>query len=308
MNNSNYIPGLVSVILPAYNASNYIREAIESILNQTYNNFELIIINDGSTDNTLRIINTYDDSRIKLINNERNKGLIYSLNRGIDVSRGEFIARMDADDISHPFRFAKQIKVMNQNSDIVVCGTYINYFGASKGRFSRCHPNQHNEDIKKSLLVRCAFAHPTVMIRASILKKNGIKYDENFRSCEDYKLWIDLASYGNFINIPIPLLNYRVSNNQISSQYRTEQLQNTFKCQDLCFYNEFGFYINPSGVTLHEIKKLRDLSRDNEYVLPYLYQRLNRIGIKEILYYLFSLDWIKIDTVENIKLLYRILH
>lgn len=308
MNNSNYIPGLVSVILPAYNASNYIREAIESILNQTYNNFELIIINDGSTDNTPRIINTYDDSRIKLINNEGNKGLIYSLNRGIDVSRGEYIARMDADDISHPFRFAKQIKVMNQNSDIVVCGTYINYFGASKGRFSRCHPKQHNEDIKKSLLIRSAFAHPTVMIRASILKKYGIRYDENFKSCEDYKLWIDLASYGTFINIPVPLLNYRVSNNQISSKYRKEQLQNTLQCQDLSFYNEFGFYINTSGLTLHEIRKLRDLSKDNEYVLPYLYQRLNRIGIKEILYFLFSLDWIKMDKVENVKLLYRILH
>lgn len=308
MHTLNYIPGLVSVILPAYNASNYIREAIESILNQTYNNFELIIINDGSTDNTVQIIGTYKDSRIKLINNGENKGLIYSLNRGVELASGEYIARMDADDISLPHRFEKQIEVMNQNSEIAVCGTYINYFGGSNGRFSRCQPKLQDEEIKKSLLIRSAFAHPTVMMRATILKKNGLKYDEKFRSCEDYKLWIDMATYGSFINIPIPLLKYRVSNSQISTQHRNEQLNNTLICQDICFFKEFGFHIDPSGLTLRKLKQLRHLSKKNKYVLAYLYQRLNKIKIIDILYYLLSFDWIKMEKVENIKFIYRFLH
>lgn len=298
-------PELISVILPAYNASDYIKEAIKSILNQTYINFELIIINDGSTDNTLEIIRAFNDSRIKVINNDINKGIIYCLNRGIEESGGEYIARMDADDISLPQRFEKQIEVMKQNPEIVVCGTYINYFGTSKGRFSRSQPKCDNDEIKKSLLIRSAFAHPTVMIRSSILKKNGLKYDEAFRSCEDYKLWIDIANYGTFFNIPQPLLNYRISMNQVSSKYRKEQSRNTRECQDISFFNEFGFHVDSSILTIKKLNQLRYLSRKNKYVLAYLYQRLNKIKLADFLYYVFSFDWLKIEKVDNINFLYK---
>ena len=118
----------ISVVMPAYNAENYIREAIDSILAQTFRDFEFLIIDDGSTDHTVEIIRSYSDSRIRLYQNERNMGVAATLNRGLDLARGEYIARMDADDISLPERFAKQAAYMDAHPDVAVCGSNIILF------------------------------------------------------------------------------------------------------------------------------------------------------------------------------------
>lgn len=116
---------LISVVLPAYNVQDTIGESIDSILSQTFTDFELIIINDGSQDNTEEVIHAYSDKRIRYYRNEKNEGLIYTLNRGLDLAQGKYIARMDADDVSLPTRFEKQVKVMEESPNIVVCGTQI---------------------------------------------------------------------------------------------------------------------------------------------------------------------------------------
>ena len=200
---------VVSVVMSVYNAEKYLDAAIRSILEQTYNNFEFIIINDGSNDRSLEIIKKYknEDDRIVLISRE-NRGLISSLNEGIAKARGEYIVRMDADDISLPFRIEKQLQVMEHEKDIVVCGSWINIFGENTNeKVARYF--EYDKQIKANLLVSCCFAHPSVMIRKDAFTNNNILYDERFKNAEDYYLWTQLAKVGKFYNIPEILLKYR---------------------------------------------------------------------------------------------------
>ncbi|WP_103599759.1 glycosyltransferase family 2 protein [Campylobacter concisus] len=198
---------VVSVVMSVYNAEKYLDDAIQSILKQTYKNFEFVIINDGSNDRSLEIIKKYknEDDHIILISRE-NRGLISSLNEGIAKARGEYIARMDADDISLPFRIEKQLQVMEHDKNIVVCGSWINIFGENiNEKVARYF--EHDKQIKANLLVSCCFAHPSVMIRKDALTNNNILYDERFKNAEDYYLWTQLAKVGKFYNIPEILLN-----------------------------------------------------------------------------------------------------
>jgi glycosyltransferase involved in cell wall biosynthesis len=207
---------LISVVMSVYNAEQYLDEAILSILNQTYSNFEFIIINDGSTDNSLKIIEKYidNDKRIILISRE-NKGLIYSLNEGIDRAKGKYIARMDADDISLKNRFKEQINFMEKHSEIGACGTWIEIFGSNrKPKIWKLAIN--SEMLYTGLLFSVPMAHPSSMIRKSILTKYKLQYNKNFKNAEDYKLWIDMSQYTKYANIPKVLFRYRYLHTSIS--------------------------------------------------------------------------------------------
>ena len=208
---------LISVILPAYNVQDTIGESIDSILSQTFTDFELIIINDGSQDNTEEVILAYSDKRIRYYQNEQNKGLIYTLNRGLDLAQGKYIARMDADDVSLPTRFEKQVKVMEENSNIVVCGTLIEPFGVKGTEKIEMLLLEKSDDIKDCLFLRSCFAHPTVMIRKKVLVDNNVRYNLDYPYAEDYRMWIDLSFLGDFYNIQEPLLRYRLSEGQVLS-------------------------------------------------------------------------------------------
>ncbi len=200
---------LISIIMPVYNAELYLDDAIQSILNQTYCNFEFIIINDGSTDKSLELINKYQkvDNRICLVTRE-NRGLIASLNEGIKISRGKYIARMDADDISLKNRLSLQIKLI-EDKDLDICGCH--YFVIDKDdRYVRTKIVGINEnDILMKLTASVPFAHGSVMMRRELLDKNT--YGESkFKSVEDYSLWIDM--YNNnarFGNVDEFLFKYR---------------------------------------------------------------------------------------------------
>lgn len=200
---------LISVILPVYNAEKFIKDAIDSILNQTYKNFELIIINDGSTDNSESIILGYDDKRIIYVKNERNIKLINTLNKGIKLAKGDFIARMDADDISLPNRFEEQINIFKNFKNVGVCGSNIKIFSNNTNKSYLHKFPISNINIKSSILTINPFAHPSVMIRKSILDEYDIKYNNCFYRVEDWGLWISLIDKCDFYNVSKPLLLYR---------------------------------------------------------------------------------------------------
>jgi glycosyltransferase involved in cell wall biosynthesis len=203
--------------MSVYNAEKYLNEAIQSILTQTYTNFEFIIINDGSTDGSLEIIQEYmnKDERIVVISRE-NKGLPYSLNEGIDIAKGKYIARMDADDISLPTRFKEQVEFMENNLDIGVCGSWIKVFGENVKTSTTKRPSEHNE-LKTRLLFSVCFAHPTVMIRKDILVSNNLKYNLEYVNSQDYELWNRISEVTKMTNIQKVLLKYRISSNSITS-------------------------------------------------------------------------------------------
>ncbi len=205
---------IVSVLMPVYNGEKYLAEAIESVLNQTFTDFEFIIINDGSTDNSEQIIKRYSDTRIQYFNNEGNKGLIYSLNKGISFSKGKYIARMDADDISLPKRFEKQVLFLESHKEIGICGASayrINSDGNKIGLVGRiCNP----EVLKASLLFSNPFIHPLIMMERNLIINN--LYDSSFQHIEDYELWVRLLEKSKGANLPDYLLLYRWHDNNIS--------------------------------------------------------------------------------------------
>jgi glycosyltransferase involved in cell wall biosynthesis len=205
----------ISIILPIYNAQYYLNDAIYSIINQTFINFELLAINDGSTDSSIIILNSFQDKRIRILNNNSNLGLIYSLNRGIHEAKGQYIARMDADDIAHPKRLEKQLNYLYQHPDTIVVGTNMELIDESgKSIGLRKYP-EHHSDIVATLINHCPFSHPSVMFKKSAVLEVG-GYREAFKACEDYDLWLRLRDKGQFANIQENLLQYRIHSGQVT--------------------------------------------------------------------------------------------
>lgn len=206
----------ISVILPVFNAQTYLRESIESILSQSFTNFELIIINDGSTDQSLEIIQSYTDERIKLIN-QANAGLPISLNRAIAVAKGQYLARQDADDISLPSRLAEQAAYLDEHPACALLGSWANILvDNSPTDRALQHPHLNGDIALKILFFNC-FVHSSVMIRKSALEKSGLYPEEREKfPPEDYDLWLRISRSFEVANIPKALLQYRELPNSIS--------------------------------------------------------------------------------------------
>ncbi|MDP2385902.1 MAG: glycosyltransferase [Bacteroidota bacterium] len=207
MDNQKEILPLISVILPVYNSEAYIRESIESILNQTYSNFEFLILNDGSKDKSEEIILSYGDPRIKYYKHP-NCGLAGTLNRGIELSKGDFIARQDQDDISLPQRFEKQLNFLVTNPDVVMVGTRASVF-IDGGKVIKYHDHATDSAVLKfDLMFNNPFVHSSVMFKKSVLEKTGnYTVDRNF--FEDYNLWSKMAWHGKLVNLKDVLVEYR---------------------------------------------------------------------------------------------------
>lgn len=206
---------LISVILPVFNAERFLRQAVDSVLNQNFKNFELIIINDGSSDASEDIIRSYLDDRIVIINNEVNLGLIKSLNKGVEIAKGKYIARMDADDVCMPMRLKKQYDFLERNNSVDICGTWaylIDRYGIRNGRIK----NPCGQALISCLLFfTCPILHPSVMGRSDIFRK--FKYDEKAVHIEDFELWNRMSRSGvGFDNIPEFLMEYRWHDTNIS--------------------------------------------------------------------------------------------
>lgn len=203
---------MISVILPVYNGERFIREAVESVLQQTFTDFELIIIDDGSTDQTAAILETFDDPRIVSLKNERNEGLPTALNKGIHAARGEWIARMDADDLSLPERFACQMEFLHEHPEVGVLGTAMLQMDAhGKGIAVVEQPATHDELCQK-MLADTAMNHATVMMRRTLLVDG---YDPASEHAEDTELWSRLIFTTRFANLPDVLYRRRLHNASI---------------------------------------------------------------------------------------------
>jgi glycosyltransferase involved in cell wall biosynthesis len=261
---------IISVIMPVYNGEKYLVEAIDSILNQTFTDFEFIILNDCSTDKTEEIIFSYNDSRIRYYKNEKNLRIVKTLNRGIALSRGIYIARMDGDDISEIDRFEKQISFMNLNSDVVLCGGGYSAINADID----FKPILEHNQLVLELTNSCAFAHPTVFIRKEILEKYDIKYECEFESAEDFRLWTQLCKYGKVANLPDKLIKYRIHLGQITKTSSKTQFQKSNKV-----ILDFIYYLSNQNINYRyfNLKILNNLSE------AFLYESIEKEINKNII-------------------------
>ena len=205
---------LVTVLLPVFNAEKYLQDALESILQQTYKNITILAIDDGSTDKSLEILRAANnkDSRLIIITRE-NRGLVSTLNEGLVLAEGEFIARMDADDISLPTRIEKQVALMQQHSDIGVCGCHYSLMGESN---QKIYVQTKHEYIAAQLLFGVPLAHPSAMLRKSLLDEKGIQYNPEFQRAQDYELWSRMVKYTKFASVDEILFYYRIHQSQAS--------------------------------------------------------------------------------------------
>jgi glycosyltransferase involved in cell wall biosynthesis len=251
----------ITVILPVYNCELYVQTAVESILNQSYTDFELLIIDDASTDTTVSVLKKFDDSRIQLIQKPVNSGYTNSLNSGLKLAKGEYIARMDGDDISMLERFAKQIAYLETHPEVVVCGTTYKIVDNDK----QITLPEHHEAIKIGLLWGNCILHPSVMIRKKVVDDFSIQYDTSKEPAEDYDMWVRLLSMGKLHNLQEVLLEYRVYGNQVSRKRAEEQKKNDIatKFQLLQYLevqwndSEFEFLERQFGKT--EVVSFKDL-------------------------------------------------
>ena len=228
---SNTIQPKISIVMSVYNGSFYLRESIESILNQTFVDFEFIIINDCSTDNSWEVMNKYAerDLRIILINNPANIGLTKSLNKGLKIAGGEYIARQDADDISLPDRLKIQANFLDFHPEVGVLGSNAKAIDEQGQYLGACPiPIEHentieHESLQAYLLVNNCLYHSSLIARRSLIQKIG-GYDEELRYAQDYKLWWDLGQLSRLASLPDNLILVRKSDNNITTKNRLEQL------------------------------------------------------------------------------------
>lgn len=232
----------ISVVMPVYNAEKYLNEAIDSVLNQTYSSFELIILNDKSTDSSKAIIESYlaKDSRIVFIDKETNVGPANLRNEGFDLARGTYIALLDADDIAKPTRFEKQIAILKNNPEIGVCGTWFTTFGDKEKSKVIQHPEKHNQ-IKVNFLIDCTIGNSTAFFRKNIL--GNIRYDKEYVPVEDYHLWSRLIVKTQFYIIQESLVDYRIHDSNIS-QTKIDNVKRSNRRIKIGLLKQFGIEEN----------------------------------------------------------------
>ena len=207
----------ITVLMSVYNGERYLREAIESILNQTYKDFEFVIYDDSSTDNTPEIIESYSDSRIVYRRNSVNQGLTRNLADGVSRSAADYIARMDADDIAYPERLERQLEWMEHHPEVTVLGSPVTFFKDTLGDLGIAKQPLDDVTIKAMLFISFTLMHPSIMIRREELVKQGLNYNPEYRCSQDHALYLDCIRKGlKFANTEEPLLHMRAHGGSIS--------------------------------------------------------------------------------------------
>ena len=277
---------LISVLMPVYNTKEeYLHASIESILNQTFTDFELIIVNDGSTNNAEEVVLSYKDDRIKYFKQE-NQGIVGALNNAWSKASGKYIARMDSDDIAYPERFAKQIKFLEENPEYSLVGSWAKIIPSN-------NVIKLPQDIKiMDLLADCMFIHPSIMFNKADFEKFNLQYETGFEYAEDYCMYARAVKYLKMTNLQEVLLDYRVYPENSSSKNRDVRIKSSFKVQDLILEN------------LSNDKELQ------ERILDIAYRKKNKVGrLQEKIFSIKNLykNWTKykLITVLGIGILFN---
>ena len=269
----------VTVLMPVYNAEAYLREAIDSILSQTFTDFEFLIIDDGSTDSSADIIRSYDNPRIRFIQNDRNLKLTTTLNKGLDLAHGEYVARMDADDISLPERLAKQVAFMDTHPAVGIVGVWAKAFGEAS--FLIPHPADA-EVCRTKLLFDSCLVHPAVLLRSSFFDTHKLRY-RDFPGMEDYELWQRTACLFPLTNIPDYLFRYRVTKGSIFHGGNYSTREQTYRLIDQVSLLYLGIEPTDSELDIHNFLRRPEGSRtaEAEAWLQKLEQSNRKIGYYE---------------------------
>lgn len=218
---------LVSILMPVYNTAPYLKEAMDSMLSQTFKDFELIVLNDCSPDNADEILDTYNDTRIVRYKGERNMGLSNVLNAGMDIAKGKYIARMDSDDISLPNRLEIQVKYMEEHPDIDLCSCGMKMFGAKDDIWVR---DSDPEKVKVTALFFSPILHASSIWRKESFDKHSLRFRQEMVPAEDYDMWCRALSKGlKLVNLPNVLYRYRIHPSQATTQTEKSRL----KCREI---------------------------------------------------------------------------
>jgi glycosyltransferase involved in cell wall biosynthesis len=216
----------LTVLMPVYNCEPYLREAIDSILQQTFSDFEFLIINDASTDASEEIILSYTDPRIKYVKNDVNLRLVGTLNRGLDLIATPYMVRMDGDDVSTPDRLQKLFSYMESNPDIGVCGSFIETFGNDNTVWKY---DEDDEMIRPCIFYKSMIGHASAIFRMSVLNENGIRYSERHIHMEDRVMWLSLFHITKFHNLQEVLYKYRILEHNVTVMNRNSRIERSEK-------------------------------------------------------------------------------
>lgn len=284
----NSIP-LISCIMAVYNTQEiYLRAAIESVLQQSFADYEFIIIDDYSNFETIEVLNSYSDIRIKRLRNEKNLGLTISLNKCISIAKGKYIARMDADDICDIKRFEYQIKYMEKDPSVIVLGTRAIRFEGEEGILGIYSNN--SEEIKAHLFFGNVINHPSVFIRKDFLIANNLLYDKNIKKAQDYDLWTKIIQLGEIKILSQCLIKYRIHHTQISqiNNHEQNEFANNIKIEQVkALVGELNEYEKKIHLSLCEeklianyqdtilwVEKLICANTKKELINPYYFNRI----------------------------------
>lgn len=257
-----------TILMPVYNGETHLTAAVNSILAQTFSNFTLLIIDDGSTDQTQAIIESFLDPRIKFIRNPQNLGLAQSLNIGISAIDSPYIVRMDSDDIAYPQRLERQINYMDAHPEIGLCGSYYLAFGYGVEDTIRKPPTAHS-DILYELIFDNAFGHSTVVFRTELARQFNLQYNVELRVAQDYDLWVRMVRHCKAANIPEVLVRYRIHEGNASSRHAHEQRRAARMISEF-HRNQIGLQSEPEDSDIHD--ELRSMN------FPVNLARLRRAG------------------------------
>jgi glycosyltransferase involved in cell wall biosynthesis len=245
---------VVSVLMPAFNVEKYIATAIESVLNQTFTNFEFIVLDDGSCDGTVKIIESYDDVRMKTVFLPENKGLVSARNSLVEMAQGQYIAFLDSDDIADPSRLEFQLQYL-QSHCLDLCGTDHWVLHQKTGKIKRSKQRHSHADIRAMISVCSPLCNPSVMGRTEVFKKTS--YLPGNDGAEDYVMWVNLALEGSrFGNVPKNLITYRIHENQIS-QTQNSKVNTIFDEHRAKYLNALGIDIELIPRGLHFLERVK---------------------------------------------------
>lgn len=236
----------VTILMPVYNGQAYVYDAVTSMLNQTYHDFDLLVIDDGSTDKSLEILQAFDDERLVIEQNPQNMGIVQTLNKGLEMITGEYVIRMDADDIAKPARLEKQVTFMDSRPDVGASSGAAIVFKEEKA-ISRLRMPVGTRETRTELLFKSPLIHPATIIRNETIKKNGIRYRAELKATEDFGFWQDISFVSNIDNLSTNLIRYRDNEHGISNISRKNS-----EARDRAHYAIYSTHFSRLGIDLDD--------------------------------------------------------